>query len=467
MEIEINQVTPVEYELDVKATADELAPDIEKALRAQQANTDKKGFRPGKVPMSMVKKMYGQAVGYKVAEQKVQEVFEQEMQDSELDVIGRPTLTQLDYAVDEDLHAVVRFGVRPEVELRDLSEEEIDKLVYEVSDEDVEEELDQFRKQQADLAPLDEEAIDEDDYVTLDLQEIDKSTDTPIIGEKEEDVSFFLDDERLKAELREALLGKQAGDTFRVDLPFEDEEKASDSPLVGVGEEAAAGGHTTHRYEVTIKDAKRRDLPELDDAFVEEISNGQIDSVEELRDEIRQQLEHNWEHQAQEFLQSNIVERMLDLHQVPVPDSLVEMNLDALVEDVKERNDGELPEDFDETTFRQHNRDRAEKQGRWMLIRDQFIEDEGIEVEDDDLDEFFEHQSMHGQASADQLQQLYQSNPQIKSQIDQRVLGEKVFDALAERLKTVEKDHETLEKEMEEKQAALAAQQQGAPPQTP
>ena len=457
MQTEIKQVTPVEHELVVDATAEEMASDLKEALQAQRANTDIKGFRPGKVPLSMVKKMYGKALGYKIAEQLVQDAYEEELQKSDLEPIGQPTLTQLNYELEEDLHAVVRFGVRPEIELADLSEEELDNLAHEVSEEDVEEELNRFLKQQADLTPLENEAIGDEDFVSLDLQRIDEETGTPIIGEKEEDVSFFLDDERLKEELREKLLGKKAGATFNIDMPHEHE--ASEETLVDVPQEEAPAAHHTHRYEVTVKEAKRRNLPELDDDFVQEVTNGEIESEEALREEIRHQLEHTWERQAREFLQNSIVERMLDLHPVPVPDALIETNLDALIEDVKEDNDGELPDDFDEPAFRQANREYAEKQGRWMLIRDRFVEQEGIEVEEEDREQFFADQA-GGQLSPEQLRQFYQSNQEVQTQIDQRILGEKVFDRLADRFTLIDKDAETIEEEMKSRQAGQQVPQQ-------
>ena len=125
---------------------------------------------------------------------------------------------------------------------------------------------------------------------------------------------------------------------------------------------------------------KRRDLPPLDEEFVRRASEGEFDDLEAFRANIRERLQDAWDERAREMVQGEVIDKMLELHPVPVPESVIEGYLDSFVKQVEEENDGELPEDFDEEHFRQRNRRDAEKQGRWMLIRDQIIEDEDLEV---------------------------------------------------------------------------------------
>ncbi len=443
METVINEITPVEFELEITATADDLKKEFNEALRAQRSQTNMKGFRPGKVPLDLVKKMHGKAIGYQIAERKVQEVFDEEvMGDDDYDVLGQPQISELSYEVDGEMKATVQFGVRPEVEIGDLSEEEVDALAYEITDEDVEKELEGLRQKNSDLRPHEEE-ITETDYVVIDLQQIDEETGSPVIGEKEEDVTFFVDDEKLHDALRDGLIGRTVGDTFTVDLPHQTQEDPE-------------GSHT-HRYEVTIKETKHRELPELDDAFVGEVTDDQFVSVEELREEIRSQLEQQAEQQAEEFVQSNMVERLLERNPVPVPGPAIEMFLDSFIEDVKQRNDGDLPDGFDREAFRESNRGEAEKQARWMIIRDKIIEDSELEVSDEDYDAFFEEQAgAEAQLSPQQLRNFYEQM-NVMSRVEQQLLSKKVFDHLKERFTIVEKDRETLEEELKAKREAAAS----------
>lgn len=462
MEKKISQVGPVEYEMEINLSAEDLAPKIQEALRTQRTRTQMKGFRPGKVPLNMVKRMYGKALAYEIAEKSIQETYEREILESDdYDVLGQPKLTELEYEMDQDLRAVVRFGVRPEVELQDLSGEKVTKLVHQVSDEDVDQEIEQLRLNEAEMVPNEGEA-GEEDFVVVDIQRLDDASGTPIIGEKEEGVQFFLNDPRLKEELRQALLGKKGGDTFRVDLPHEGaHEEAPQSEILELPTPSGEkhGASHTHAYQVTVKEVKHRELPELDEVFIKEATEGQFESAEALREALRERLESAWEQRSREYLEGKIVERMLELHPVPVPDSAVELYLDSFVEDVKQRNQGELPEGFDEVAFRAKNREEAERQARWMLIRDEVIEEEALEVEEEDWDAFFEEAARESEREMppETLRQIYGSMPGLMEQLEQRLLSKKVYEALVERFEVVEKDRDALEREIEERRAAEAA----------
>lgn len=436
MKTTIHQISPVEYDLEIAAEAADLEADIKKAIRQQRTRTQLKGFRPGKVPLNLVKRMHGKALAYGVAEQKVQEIYREEiLSDDTYDVIGQPKLTELEYEVDSDLKAVIRFGVRPEIELKDLSGEQITRLEREITDEAVDEQIERIRRDHAEVVPVEDEQITEHFQVVVDLQRVDERSKTPIIGEKEEDVTFFLDDERLHDNLRDGLLGKKSGESFYVDLPHGD------------------GGHAhMHQYSVTIKETKRRELPELDDAFVGEISKDRFVSVEELRGDLRRTLEEAWQQRAQELLDGRIVEKMLELHTVPVPESAIDLYLDSFVEDVKSRNDGKLPAEFDEGAFREANRGEAERQARWMLIRDAFIEQEGIEVTDEALDDYFEKAAAQNeQLTPTVLRQYYQSMNML-DRVKQQILSRLTFDALANRFDVVTKDAEAYEEELKSRE---------------
>lgn len=439
METTLTEVSPVEYEMEVTASADELKDRVRDAVREQRSQMDIKGFRKGKVPAPMVKKMHGPVLSMRVAEQVTQDAFETMLNDNEeIEMMGQPQISEIDYEIDSDLRTVLRFGVRPEVELKDLSDEEVRMLVHEVTDEDVDKEIDNIREQQADLMPVDESAQD-DDYVNVDLQRVDPSTDTPIIGETDEDVGFFLDDERLREELRDAIVGSEAGDTVRAQVP---------PPPHSEEEE-------TRTFDITINDVKRRDLPPFDEELVRRVTDGAMEDPEEFRAEMRRRIEQSYERQSREMVQGEIVDRMLELHTVPVPPSVIESFLDSFEEEVKEENDGELPDDFDRTHFRQQNRGDAEQQARWMIIRDAIVEDADIEVTDDDLRDFFSEQ-MQGQddISADQIRGFYQSMPRMMQQVDQQILSRKVYDELIDRFDVRELSLEEFREEMEAEHAA-------------
>ncbi len=442
MKTEIKQLSDVEYEFDVTIPAEEMAEELNKALRAQRNRTTMRGFRPGKVPLSLVKKLHGQEIGEALAAERVQKAYESEvLETGAYEVLGQPVLTQLEYEFDGDVHAVVRFGVRPTFELEDITGEQVSRLVHEITDEEVEKEIAKLLEKEADLVPVEEPAGPED-YVEVVMQTIDEATGTPIIGEKTEE-SFFLNDEKMPEALRTALVGKKAGETVRVTLAHDHDH----------GDAGAAAPHHTHTYDVTIREVKRREMPELDDAFVKELTEGKIETVEALRADVRRHLEEMWEKRGRDLMESEMVERLVERHPIPVPESVIGMYLESFVEELKQYVGGEIPQGFDLSGYLQSRRPEAVRQARWMFIRDKLIEQEGLEVTDEDRMAHFEQMAADAEFSADDIRQYYQVNRSLMDQLNQRLLNEKVFDVLASKFEIVEKDLETYEAEMAARRA--------------
>ncbi len=454
MQTEIKQISDVEYEFDVTIPAEELAEELNKALRAQRSRATMRGFRPGKVPLSLVKKLHGQEIGETLAAERVQKVYESEvLEKGAYEVLGQPVLTRLDYELEGDLHAAVRFGVRPTFELEDLSGEQVTRLVHEVTDEEVEREIERLLEKEADLVPVDEPAGPED-YVEVEMQTIDEASGTPIIGQKTER-AFFLNDEETPEALRKPLVGKKAGETVRVTLAHDHDH----------GDAGSGAPHHTHTYDVTIREVKRREMPELDDEFVKELTEGRIERVEDLRADIRKHLEEMWEKRGRELMEGEMVERLVERHPIPVPESVVGMYLESFVDELKQYVGGEIPEGFDLSGYLQSRKPDAVRQARWMFIRDKLIEQEGLAVTDEDRMAHFEEMAAEAEFSADDLRQYYQVNRTLMDQLDQRLLNEKVFKALEAKFEVVEKDLETYEAEMkarEEEAQRLAEEAQQA-----
>ena len=442
METTINQVGDVEYDLEILISADDLAPNINQALRKQRALTSMKGFRQGKVPLTLIKKMYGRAVAAEVTEKKVQEIYEETVLNAgKHEVLGQPTITKLDYELDGDLQAIVHFGVRPEITLTDHSNERISKLVHVVTKEEIDEELENLRKREADLIPVEEDGIGESDQVVIDMQELDKESESLIIGRKQEDATFFLDDNGVSEELKSALLGLVQGSSTRVTMSHED------------------GDHVhAHFYEVIVKEVKRRELPDLDDAFIKEHTKEKVEDLDAYREYLKDQLTNMWERQSKNLVEGRLIDRMLDLYPAPVPESVIDMYLDSYVKELMQKSKNQLPEHFDEQAYRRGRRSEAEDQARWMLIRDAFVKKEEIEVTEEDVDAYFEEQGSGSEEySPSVLRQYYQAMNMVDG-VREQLLNAKVFDSLASQFNVEEKDRDAYNKEMEELRERRAAE---------
>ncbi|MEM8488628.1 MAG: trigger factor [Bacteroidota bacterium] len=451
MQTTIKQVTPVEYELEIDATAKDLAPKINQRLKAQQAQISLKGFRKGKVPMPILKKMFGESLVMEVIEREVLGVFQSEViEPDELKVVGMPSFGDFDYKLDGDLHAVLKFGVHPEIEIKDLSGEKIMKLVHEVSDEEVDDQIKQMRLQDAELSERKRGGIKETDHVTIDMQRLDAESKTPIIGEREEDVAFFVDDEKLKDALRAGLLGKKAEATFQVELPVEETPE---------GEVEA-----TAPYEVTVKEVKQRTLPELDAEFVKKVTREEAEDEAGLKDFVKSQIGKGFEEESRKLLESELMTRMIELHDFPVPNAAVDIFINSFVEDIKRKNNNELPEGFDMASFSAANRDYAEQQARWKMMRDTMVEQQSLEVTDEDRSAYFLEVSGGSEETASAFEQYYKSMQGAMDMINEQLLSKKLFGYLAEQvtLEELNKD-EYMEALKAKREAQMEAENEADP----
>ncbi len=435
MHAEIKQVGPADYELELTEQADALRPKMDAALKTYRSRVQMRGFRQGKAPAQMVRKLYGREIAAEIAEKEVQYAFEEEVLDNPAyDVIGRPALTALDYDGEGDLKATVRFGVRAAVELGDLSEITLSRLVHDVSDAEVDEELERLRQRAAATEPAENDPIGDDHAATLDLQQLDEATQTPLIGKKEEGVKVRMDDENLKEELREALVGKKQGDVFDVRLTHGDADHVH-----------------THPYRVTVREVLSRQVPEATDEWAKTVSNGQMETLDALRADIRADLEKSWQQRQRDYAETQIIEKLTAAYPVPVAQSALELYLESFVERLRTRyaEEGrELPATFDLDGFRQAMRPEAERQARWMLIRDHLIEQEGVAVTDEDFDTYFATAAGSG-LDPQLLRRYYEGMKGMMDQLEQRLLSEKLFAALEGRFTYEDKTMEEVEAELE------------------
>ncbi len=458
MQTTLQQVNPVELDLEIYATAEDLNPRLDKALRSQRSKTAIKGFRPGKVPLQLVKKLYGEALGLEIADSMIQEAIRAET--AELKLFGPVRITAFEYKPDGDLRAVVRLSVRPEFEITDLSAHTLDRLVHVPDDEEIDGYIENMRRKAADLAPI-EEGADENDLVLFDAQALDAATGAPVIGERHENVSIYVGHPGTEEAWSEALKGHAAGETFRVEIthdePHDDEEPASDLLLLP-GDEARHTHHAhTHHYEVTVKEVKRPVLPDLEDSeFIDVITEKEGLGDRDLREFVREKMQKEWQHHSRERLRSDIVDKMIELHPVEVPEAAVEVILDQYVKEFRERYKERVPPDFDEGLYRAESRERAEGQARWMIIRDKVIETENLQVSTDDMMDYLENLSGNSY-SPDFYRQLLKAAPSLADDFEYRILSDKVLDVLAERFQLADKSLEQFQTEEESGEEAAEA----------
>lgn len=423
MQTTITALNSVEFELTLSAPADVMRPRFEALLKKQRKSIALKGFRPGKTPLQVIEKMYGLAFAYELAQEDVQQAFNTEVLDNPAyRVVGRPVLLDLEYDGKSDLSATLRFGVLPTFDFSTLNEVRIERLIIPDQTEELERVLKSLQDANADLTPAPEGTeLSEEWSAVLDLYIVDEETDTLPEEPNEKGTRVRLSNPEVQPELKEALMGKKVGDTFRVTLTHD----------VPHGDHS----HThTHLYHIEVKDVVSETQAPLDDALAAKVSDGRLETLEDLRADILKDLNGQWEKRLREHLEAEFVTKLPLAYPVEIPFSATELYLDALVKDVKAKlKEGEP---FDEEAYRRAVYGQAESQARWTIIRNALVDLEQIEVTEQDLDDFFSEQS-GGQIDPTLFRRFYEQ-AKMMDQVENQILSKKLFSALVERVQVTD-----------------------------
>ena len=410
MDISVQELTSVDKEITLKAKRDELQETFDKAYKKYKGQIQLPGFRPGKVPMGLVKKRFGKEIEYEEINKYVQDVFEKEVV-PEHDPVGETEMVDFQWENDE-LEVKFKIGSKPTVKITDLSKVKVDKMVHDVTDEEVEEEVERTLEREGDWEDVDEPAEDNSKLV-VDVVSLDEKGNA-IEGEVDEDQVIDLRQEGAK-EFKKELSGKKAGDV--VDM------------TMGEGDE-------TDRFRVTVKKVQKLHKAELNEELIKSQSNGQASTVDEFKSYIKSQMQQYYDQTSDDLFKNDVADTLVDKHDFEVPETFVRQVQSSYVDQLKQKQGGELPAHFDEDEYKEGMKDRAVREAKWYFINLQLQEDfEDIEIKPEDIDEFITIEAVRYGIAADQMKQYYAQNPNMLEQLRSSIRENKVFEKLQNEVK--------------------------------
>ncbi|MEN7527821.1 MULTISPECIES: trigger factor [unclassified Cupriavidus] len=340
------------------------------------------GFRPGKVPMKMVEKQYGQQVEFEVRFDKAARKFFDITQAQEVKVAGQPKFDLKTEGVSEDEVAFeATFEVYPEVKIGDLTAAEVTRTKTEIGDAEIDKTVDILRKQRVHYHPRGEAGAHGDgggdvaakngDRVTIDF--VGKIDDVEFAGGKAEDFVYVLGEGRMLPEFEAATLGLKEGESKTFPLTFPEDYH---------GKEVAG---KTASFTVTLKKVEWAHLPEVDDTFAKSlgIADG---SVEKMRADIRENLEREVKRRTHSMLKDQVMEALLKVSELDVPKALVEQDQERLVEmarrDLEQRG---MPNAKDMPIPAEMFAQQAERRVKLGLILAEIVKANGLEAKPDQV----------------------------------------------------------------------------------
>lgn len=426
MDISVQDLTSVDKEIIISANREDLEPKFEEAFKKYQGQIQMPGFRPGKVPLNIVRKRFGKEIEQEEINKYVQKVFEEEVV-PEYDPIGETQMLDLSWENDE-LEAKFKIGSSPEFDLKDLNEVEIDRLVHDVTDEEVEKEIDRILEQQGNWEEVEEE-IAEESKVTVDAIHLDENGE-PVEGEKDEDQVIDLQKEEFK-QFEGSLVGKKAGDEVEVEVGEEDQKDA---------------------FRLVLKKVEKLHKAKLTDEFAKEQTGEEAKNVDEFKSLTKSQIQNYYDQSADDLFKNDIIEELVSIHDFDVPEVFLDQILSQYVQRVAQQSGGQLPDDFDEEEYKENMRDRAEQDAKWFFINNKLQEKfDDIEIKPEDIDEHLSVEAARYGVTIDQMRNLFAQNPQQLESLRNSIRENKVFDKLKDEVKVNEIDEDEYQEKYEAK----------------
>jgi len=323
----VETLSGLERRVELAVALAEVEKEVQAQLKRAQRQAKAPGFRPGKVPMSMLERTHAPGIRMDVINEKVGSAFEQAVTGADLRVAGMPSIEpKADGAADDTLTFVATFEVYPEVDVPELESLAVSRASTAVGDAEIERTLDILRQQRTSFEPREDRAAEDNDQVTLDFEG--KIDGVPFEGGTAEDFPFVLGQGRMLPEFEAAARGMKAGETKTFPLAFP----------ADYGSDTVAG--KTAEFTITIKQVAEGVLPAVDAEFAKSLGQAEGD-IDQLRADIRTNLEREVANRTLSRTKSSVMDALAQAASFDVPKALVDNDtksrVDAAREELRQR----------------------------------------------------------------------------------------------------------------------------------
>jgi trigger factor len=405
---EIAVEIPVE---DVNRQTDTLIQKYQKVARIP-------GFRRGHVPASIIRQRFSEEIKTDMVEALIPRYFRREAERLSLHPVSQPRVTDLHLHEGEPLRFKAAFEVLPEIKLEGYKELRADKPEIAVSEADVEQALVDLRERHASFNPVEGRALADGDFAQVSLD------GNPKTGEGQpvhmDEVLVEIAGKDTMPEFTEHLRGTSAGDerTFDVNYP----EDTQDKRLAG----------KTFSYAVKVQSIKQKSLPELNDEFAKQL--GELQTVDDVRKAIREQIESERKHQAERDAKEKLVGELIQRNDFEVPESLIEQQIDIRLEQglralAARGLTAEQMKKMDLQRLRVGQREQAIHDVKAALLLERVAEEENIQVSDEELDRELESLARQSKQTSEAVRARLTRDGGL-DRIRTRIRNEKTLDFL-------------------------------------
>ncbi|WP_339768508.1 trigger factor [uncultured Paraglaciecola sp.] len=415
MQVSVETTQGLERRLTITVPAESIDSEVKSRLQQLGKTQRINGFRPGKVPVSVIKKRYGQAVRQEIAGEAMQRNFYEAIVQEKITPAGMPNFEMKTDVDGQDLEFVAAFEVYPEVEVKDVEKIEVEKPVVEITDTDLETMMETLRKQHATWKEVKRKSK-KDDRVTVDF--VGTIDGEEFEGGKAENFELEMGKDRMIPGFEKPIVGAKAGDEVVADVTFPEDYHA----------EALKG--KAAQFKITVNKVEGLDLPKVDEEFAKlfGVDDG---NVESLQAEVRKNMQRELEQTLKANVKEQVIEGLLANNVIDLPKALVDQEINALREQAKQRfsqqqggnvdNLPELPADL----FQENARKRVSI----GLLLGEVIKTEALKVDTAKVDALIET-AASAYEDPQEVIEYYKTNDELMQQMQNVALEEQAVEVL-------------------------------------
>ena len=429
MSVQVENLEKNTAKLTIEVPAEKFEEAVQHSYNKNKGKFNIPGFRKGKAPFNMIKKMYGVGVFYEDAVDEVIDAsYPDAAKESGLDIVSRPSISIEEIEEGKAFVYTAVVAVKPEVTLGQYKGVEVQKTKSEVTEEDIETEIKRAREKNSRLITVEDRGIEDGDQVTIDF---DGSVDGKRFeGGKAEDYPLTIGSHTFIDNFEEQLIGKTTGEECEVNVTFPAEyhvEELKNKPAV---------------FKVKVKEIQRKELPEANDDFASEVSD--FDTMEEYKKDLTEKLQAEKIEAAKTADEDKVVAKVIENATMEIPDQMVEEQVNGMVNDYARRleSQGISFKQYVEITgmtaekIGEQMKPQAIKRIQTRLVLEAVVKAENIQADDAAVEEQFDKMAEDFKMDKEQIKGMF--GEEQMAQLKEDLAVQKAIDFLVAEAKFVD-----------------------------
>ena len=407
----VEDISSTKKRLKIEVPAEAIESEIKKGLSEAQKKAGIPGFRPGKAPMHLIEKKFGKDIEADVLEKIIPEFYLKAVKEADVTPVSRPVVEDsFDFKRNEPLSMTVAVEVRPKVENLNYEGVTVKGVPVEVKDDEIDTVLNRLAEEKATYESADE-AVNHGDLVTIDYTVREAGEDNTVA----KDVVLKVGSGPYPQEFFDGLAGKKKDEEFTVEASFPED---SQSPFAG----------KRPKFEIKIKDIKRRSLPAIDDELAKDLG---FENIGLLKDKVRENILSSKNREAERAKQREILDKLIESHSFDVPESLLNAEIGGIISEIRASGKDERTDEAIKEELMPH----AEKSVKASILLELIGEKEGITVSDDDVKEELLDMAQKYYVSPDNIIKYYMAKDGSLEGLKHSVFEKKVLNFLLNKAK--------------------------------